>query len=240
MEYELIQSTLDFCSYGLYIIGSNSKDKINAQISDAIMQVTAVPPKIAISICQDELTHEYIQKSAQFSISILKKSTSLDFVRKFGFQSGRDVNKFENVKHFVTKNGLPIVLENTVAICEASVINAINLKTHTLFIADVISAKILSEDEVLTYRYYQNVLKGKVNKNAPSFHTKEEIQIVDDTKKQLSQKYICKICGYVYDPENGDSKGKIEKGTPFEKLPDTWKCPICQAGKENFVPYSKK
>jgi len=91
---------------------------------------------------------------------------------------------------------------------------------------------------VLTYAYYQDVKKGKAPKNAPTYkgsqNTKEER--TENIREEAMQKYVCGVCGYVYDPEKGDPEGDIPPGTAFEKLPDDWTCPVCGAGKDEFSP----
>ena len=83
-------------SYGLYIVCSKNKDKINGQIANAIFQVTAIPQTIAVSINKQNLTHEFIEKSKVFSVSVLSENTPMKFIGTFGFRSGREINKFIN------------------------------------------------------------------------------------------------------------------------------------------------
>ena len=164
------QHFLDKCSYGLYVITSCDGSRVNGQISDALMQVTATPPRVAVSICQFEYTHEMIVKSKVFGVSVLSVLADLKFIGNFGFRSGRDFDKFKNVKYKLSKNGCPLLLEKTVSHFEAKVIKTIDLKTHTLFIADVLEGEIVNDSKALTYCYYKEHLKGKAHKNSPSFH----------------------------------------------------------------------
>ena len=163
------QHFLDKCSYGLYVITSCDEKKINGQISDALMQVTATPQRVAVSICQFEYTHEMIMKSRVFGVSVLSIAADLKFIGTFGFKSGRDSDKFESVKYKLSKNGCPLLLENVVSHFEAKVIETIDLKTHTLFIADVLQGDIVEDSKALTYCYYKEHLKGKAHKNSPSY-----------------------------------------------------------------------
>ena len=225
--------TLHKISYGLYVVCSKNKDKINGQIANAIIQVTSKPQTIAISINTQNLTHDFIKKSKIFTISILSEETPMNFIGNFGFKSGRTINKFENVEYKLGKSNVPIVLENTVAYIEANVIDEINVGTHTIFIGRVIDAEILTENNPMTYEYYHKCKGGYSPKTAPTY------SIAIDKKKTKMEKdrmdkYVCKICGYVYEPELGDPENGIEAGTKFEDLPENWSCPVCGAGKKDF------
>lgn len=107
--------------------------------------------------------------------------------------------------------------------------NSLEIGTHTIFVGKVIDAEIISDDEPMTYKYYQDIKGGKAPKTAPTY-MKEDIQ------KEVGkmQKYKCSVCGYVYDPEYGEPDSGVQTGTPFEELPDTWVCPICGAEKSKF------
>ncbi len=216
--------------YGMYIVSSKNKEgKFNGQIANTVFQVTSEPPQIAVCLNKNNLTTEYVKESGIFIISVLKKDTPLEFIGKFGFKSGRDINKFENINFNLSNLGLPIILDNSLAYVEAKVINSINVGTHILFIGEVVDADILSEGETMTYEFYHLVKKGKSPKTAPTY-IKEDRQKGDTNMK----KYECKVCGYIYDPQKGDPENGIKPGTPFEQLPDDWVCPVCGAGKEEF------
>jgi len=163
------QHFLDKCSYGLYVITSCDGEKLNGQISDALIQVTATPARVAVSICTFEYTHEMIIKSKVFGVSVLSTSADLKFIGNFGFRSGRDFDKFKDVKYQFGTLGCPLLLENTTAHFEVKVIKTIDLGTHTLFIGDVQDGKIVKDTDVLTYCFYKEHLKGKPHKNSPSY-----------------------------------------------------------------------
>ena len=182
------QNVLDNCSYGLYIVTSNSKGKLNGQISDALMQVTAFAPQTAVCINKNELTHEYIKESGVYAANILKKSSDLQFIGLFGFKSGRDTDKISQVKYKIGETGCPIVLENTVSSFEVKVTKEIDLGTHTMFIGEVVNAEQIKDDEVMTYGYYKTSLKGKTSKNSPSYNENAKEKKMTSEK---SGKYIC-------------------------------------------------
>lgn len=161
--------TLHKVSYGVYIVSSVKEGKLNGQIANTIFQITSEPPTVAISINKQNLTHEFINSSKVFSISILSKDTPLRFIGNFGFKSGREVDKFQEVKYQVGKTGAPIVLENTLAYLELEVVDSLDVGTHTIFIGKVVEAEILSEDEPMTYAYYHEVKRGTSPKTAPTY-----------------------------------------------------------------------
>jgi len=227
------QKVLDQLTYGLYIVTSRVDRDLNGQISDALMQVTAFPPRVAVSINKEGLTHEYISKSGVFAVSVLARSTPMRFIGLFGFRSGRDVNKLAQVSHKTGVTGCPLVLENCVAAFEATVVERVDLGSHTVFIADVVRAEVLHPGPTLTYEYYTRHLKGKVPRNSPTYRGDAAApQRRDGTGH--GKKYVCEVCGYVYDPEVGDPVGRVPPGTPFEDLPEDWVCPICGAAKDLF------
>ena len=224
--------TLHKISYGIYVVCSKNEEKINGQIANAIFQVTSDPPILAISINKQNLTHDFIEKSKKFSISILSEKTPMKFIGTFGFKSGRDIDKFKDVEYKLGKAKSPIVVDNALACIEAKVIDKIDVGTHTIFIGRVENAEILSEGKPMTYEYYHKVKGGVSPKTAPTYNS-----IVDkETKKEEEKmdKYVCTVCGYVYDPEKGDPDGGIAPGTKFEDIPDDWVCPVCGVGKNDF------
>jgi flavin reductase (DIM6/NTAB) family NADH-FMN oxidoreductase RutF/rubredoxin len=217
-------------SYGVYVIGANTRDKINAQIANTIVQVASEPPTIAVSINKKNLTHEYIHESKVFSASVLHNETPLSFIGNFGFKSGRDVNKFEGIKYKIGATGAPVVLDYAVSSLEVKVTQEVDVGTHTIFIGSLVEAEVLGDKPTLTYEYYQQVKRGTTPKNAPSYH--EPQKEVKEAPKMA--KYKCTICGYIYDPAVGDPDNGIKPGTPFESIPDNWTCPMCGAEKNSF------
>ncbi len=157
-------------SYGLYVIGSKKGDKLNAQTANTVIQVSSEPPIISVCINKGNLTHEFIEDSGVFTVSILSQDTPLNFIGRFGFKSGREVDKFDGVNYKLGETGAPIVLDHTLAYLEARVINAVDVATHTIFIGDLIDAEVLQEGEPMTYAYYHLVKRGTIPKTAPSYH----------------------------------------------------------------------
>lgn len=216
--------------YGVYIISSKKDDKINGQIANVAFQITSEPPTIAISINKQNLTHEFIEMSKVFSISILSIEATMALIGRFGFKSGREIDKFKDTTHRIGVTGAPIVLENTSGFVECEVLSSTDVGTHTIFIGKVVESEVLGDVEPMTYAYYHQIKGGKSPKTAPTYIQEEG----GSTKTSASGKYKCKICGYIYDPATGDPEGGIKPGTSFEDLPDSWVCPICNAPKSEF------
>jgi len=166
-------TTLYKISYGMYVVCSKEGDKLNGQIVNTVIQVTAEPPRVLICINKENLTHQYIQKSNVFSISILEKDTPMKFIGHFGFRSGRELNKFKDMDYITRMTGAPIVTSNTLGYIECEVVGSMDTGTHTAFIGKIRDAKVLKEGDPLTYVYYHQVKKGKTQKNAPTYIKKE-------------------------------------------------------------------
>lgn len=214
-------------SYGLYVVTSGKKDNCNGQIANTVFQATSEPVKIGVCINKQNFTHEFIRESGVFAVSILSKNTPLGFIGTFGFKCGRNVDKFKEVNIKIGQTGAPVVLDNTVAYIEAKVVKEFDGGTHTIFIGEVVDSDVLNDESPMTYAYYHEVKKGVTPRTAPTFMEEENVS-------DRLAKYRCTVCGYMYDPQKGDPESKIPPGTPFEKLPDDWVCPICGAAKYQF------
>ena len=170
--------------YGLYVLTANEGEKDNGCIINTVMQVTSDPLQIAIAVNKKNYTNEMIQRTKKFNVSILSESSKFEIFKHFGFQSGRDVDKFASF--YDTKrspNGVLYITQNTNSYMSAYVKQEIDLGTHKLFIAQLVAAEILSEEPTVTYTYYQNNIKPKPQK----------------TEKKG---WRCKICGYIYEGED--------------------------------------
>ncbi|MCX5846346.1 MAG: flavin reductase [Deltaproteobacteria bacterium] len=215
-------------SYGLYVVSSMKDGKFNGQIANTAFQVTSEPPTVAVSINKQNLTHEYIQASRKFAVSVISKSAPMPFIGLFGFKCGRDINKFENVNIKLGGTGVPVVLDNAIAYIEAEVINQMDCGSHTIFVGQVRDCDVLKEyEEPMTYAYYQEVKRGKAPKTAPTYQEAPK-------KDEKMASYTCSVCGYTYDPVKGDPDSGVKPGTSFEDLPADWTCPVCGADKSKF------
>lgn len=219
---------LHLISYGLYVIGSRKGDRINGQTANTVIQVSSQPPTISVCINKENLTHEFIKDSGVFTVSVLSQDTPLSLIGRFGFKSGRDIDKFDGVNYRIGETQAPIVLDHALAYMEVKVTQEVDAGTHTDFIGELVAADLLKEGEPMTYAYYHQVKRGTTPKTAPSYI--EERKVV----APKMAKYKCTVCGYIYDPELGDPDGGIKPGTPFEEIPDDWVCPVCEASKDKF------
>ncbi|HHS49516.1 MAG TPA: High molecular weight rubredoxin [candidate division Zixibacteria bacterium] len=219
-------------SYGLYIVSSMFEGKTNGQIVNAVIQVTAEPPQIAVSLNKETLTHLLVEKSGLLSVSILDQNTPMTMIGLFGFRTGREVDKMSRCGHKLGIDGCPVVIDHTVATIEGKVVKSIDVGTHTIFIAEVVSGELLTDETPMTYQYYHTVLKGKASDKAPTFRGGQPKK----KREEKAMKFVCDICGWVYDPEAGDPDNGVEPGTAFEDIPDNWTCPVCGVGKDEFSP----
>ena len=193
-------------SYGLFVLTAKEGDKDNGCIINTLIQVTSKPQRVSIAVNKSNYTHGMIQRTGQFNASILTTEAPMEVFRHFGFQSGKDVNKFEGCEtENRTANGLLYIPKFVNAVISGKVIDAYDYGTHTIFVADVTEAIKISDAPSVTYQYYFDHIKPKP---APK-------------PEQAAEKkgYVCKICGYIYEGET---------------LPDDFICPICKHGAQDF------
>lgn len=207
-------------SYGVYIVTTWDEERATGCTANCAMQITAEPATMAISISHDNFTNRCIEKTGKFAVSILGENSDPTIIGTFGFQSGKNINKFESVNYEI-RDDMPILTDGCAYVtCE--VINKMETDTHTVFLGKVIEADVLKKDVPMTYAYYHQVIKGKSPKNAPTYIADEDVD-ENTVIENESEKYICSVCKYEYD---GD--------IPFEELPDDYVCPICKKPKSFF------
>ena len=170
-------------SYGLFVLTANDAGKDNGCIINTCIQTTENPTTVAIAVNKDGLTHDMVVKTKKFNLSIIDESAPMALFEHFGFQSGKNVNKFENSVWGARKseNGVYYLSENVNAYISGYVTDMIDMGTHTLFIATVVKAEKLADTASATYDYYFKNIKP-----APAPQAKG---------------WICKICGYIYEGE---------------------------------------
>lgn len=201
-------------SYGVYIVSAWDNGRPTGCTANSAMQITSDPATIAVSINHNNYTNKCIAESGRFTVSILSEQSDPSIIGTFGFQSGRDVNKFDAVPFEIREN-MPVVQDACAFLC-CEVINKMETDTHTVFLGRVLDADLLSGQEPMTYAYYHKVVKGKSPKNAPTYLSEED--------SAPTSAWVCSVCGYVYDGE-----------TPFEELPNDYACPVCGQPKSVFV-----
>ncbi|MCI5596587.1 MAG: flavin reductase [Lachnospiraceae bacterium] len=194
-------------SYGVFMLATKSGDVTNGCITNTCIQVANNPTRIAIAVLNTNYTCDLIKESGVFAVSLLDSTCTFETIKHFGFQTGREVDKFEGMQLPTDLNGVPYLGWQTCAVISAKVVSSQDLGSHTLFIAEVQDAKRLSENGPLTYADYQDHVKPKPKKEEPS------------DKKIVG--WRCKICKYEY------------KGS---ELPKDFLCPLCGHGPEDFEP----
>ncbi|MFH1115453.1 MAG: flavin reductase family protein [Pseudomonadota bacterium] len=170
MKSDLNREVFTQISYGLYIVTSHLDGKLNGQIVNTCLQVTADPPRVAVIINKNNLTHEFIAQSKVFGVSVLDTTAPMTFIGLFGFKSGRTVDKLSQVQSISGTSGVPLVTDHSLSVLEAHVFDQLDVGTHTVFVGDVIRAEVLKVGEPLTYAYYHSHLKGKSPKAAPTYN----------------------------------------------------------------------
>ncbi|MBQ5974289.1 MAG: flavin reductase [Bacteroidales bacterium] len=202
------QNALFKLSYGLYVLTAREGDKDNGCIINVAPQLTDTPLQMLVSVNKQNYTHDMIVRTGLFNVSLLTEHTPMTVIQHFGFQSGRDVNKFENCEvEMRSGNGLLYVPRYTNAYISGKVNQMVDLGTHTLFIAEVTESVLLNNDPSLTYEYYHQHIKPKPAAQAA-------------TAGDGKTRWVCQTCGYVYE---GD------------EMPDDFICPWCKHGKADFI-----
>lgn len=204
-------------SYGVYIVSTMDQERPTGCIANSIMQITSTPATIAVSVNHDNYTNQCIRKSGKFAFSILSETSDSGLIGRFGFQSGKDVDKFEGVAYEMV-SGMPVIKDSCgYVVCKIR--DTMETETHTIFLGEVIEAEVYeSASEAMTYAYYHKVVKGKSPKNAPTYLPEEE-NTETKTSADQNHKWVCQVCGYVYE-------GK--------ELPADYICPICKQGADKF------
>lgn len=191
-------------TYGLFVLTSSADGRESGCIINTAGQVTSTPNKISIAVNKQNFTHGLVAKSGKFNISVLSEEATFDTFKRFGFQSGRTVDKFAGYSACKRgANGLYYITEGTNAFIGATVDTALDLGTHTLFIATVDDMEVLSAARSATYEYYHA-------------HIKPQSKPAATTGKTV---WRCKICGYEYEGE---------------ELPADFVCPICKHPASDF------
>lgn len=193
-------------NYGVFLLGAKAGNRKNGCITNTCIQVANSPTRVAISVLNTNYTCDLIKEGGIFTISILDDTVTFETIKHFGMQSGRNVDKLNGISLPEDKNGVPYLGWSSCAMLSCKVESSQDLGSHTLFIAEVLDGKKLSDNAPITYAYYQSNIKPK-----------PETKFKD--KKIIGWK--CKICNYVY------------KGS---ELPKDFSCPLCGHGPEDFEP----
>lgn len=168
-------------SYGLYILTAKT-EKLNGCVINALSQVTSTPNRIIIAINKNNFTTEQILKTKKFNVSILNEEANFDLIKRFGFTSGKNINKFEDFSDYkIDENEIPFITQGTNSYISAEVLEVRDLGSHYEFLAEVTKEVSLNDIPSITYSYYQSNIKPKQ---------------ANSNKKVV---YVCSVCGYVYE-----------------------------------------
>lgn len=191
-------------SYGLFVLTAGMDGKESGCIINTAQQVTSEPNRISIAVNKSNFTHDLVKQSGRFNISTISQAAQFELFKHFGFQSGREVDKFAGYAECKrSANGLYYVTAGTNSYISAAVEQTVDLGSHTLFIASVDDMEVLSDTASATYEYYQSSIKPKPQQTV-------------QTGKTV---WRCTVCGYVYEGE---------------ELPADFICPLCKHPASDF------
>ena len=195
-------------SYGLFVLSARRGDKDNGCITNTGIQVTTTPNRIVCAVNKSNYTHDMVKETGRFTLSILSEEADFSLFQRFGFQSGRDVDKFDGFSAVERgENGVLRVTQGVNAWIAGTVVATTDLGSHTLVLADVTDGDVISPEASATYAFYHAHIKPKPA--APA------------EKSSGKKRWRCKICGYIYE---GD------------ELPADFVCPLCKHPAEDFEP----
>ena len=192
-------------SYGLFVLTARDGEKDNGCIINTAIQAASTPNQLSICVNKANYTHDMIVKTGIFTVSILTQKASFDIFKRFGFASGRDVDKFADYAECKRgENSVYYITEATNAYISVKVSKTEDLGSHTMFVGEITDMEVLSEEPSVTYAYYFQHIKPKPEASAPP-----------------SDKTVwrCKICGYEYEGED---------------IPEDYICPICKHPASDF------
>ena len=193
-------------SYGLFVLTAREDAKDNGCIINTAIQAASEPNQLSICVNKANYTHDMIQRTGKFTVSVLSQKAQFELFKHFGFQSGRDFNNFETFEKCVRgSNGIYYITEGTNAYISVTVNKTEDLGSHTMFIGEITDMEVLSDIPSVTYDYYQNNIKPKP----------EEVGKTEDGQTI----WRCRICGYEY---------------VGEELPDDFICPLCKHPASDF------
>ena len=175
-------SALFNIGYGLYVVTSNDGKRDNGLIVNTVTQVTNTPNRIAVTISKENYSHHIIKQTGKMNVNCLTTQAPFDVFRNFGFQSGRNVDKFQGQEVLRSDNGLVFLPRYINSFMSLKVEQYVDMDTHGMFICSITEARVISGDETMSYTYYQNHVKPQ-------------------PETEGKKGYVCKVCGWVYEGE---------------------------------------
>lgn len=193
-------------SYGLFVLTVKDEEKDNGCIINTAIQASSMPNQLSICVNKANLTHDMIVKTGKFTVSVISQDAGFDLFKHFGFQSGKDVDKFKNFEKCKRgENSIYYITEGTNAYISVNVSKTEDLGSHTMFIGEITDMEVLSETPSVTYDYYLKNIKPQP----------ENVGTTTDGKTI----WRCTICGYEY---------------VGEELPEDFVCPLCKHPASDF------
>ena len=168
--------------YGLYVVTSNDGKKDNGLIVNTVNQVTNTPNRVAVTINKESYSHHIIKQTGKMNVNCLSTDAPFSIFEKFGFESGRNTDKFANDEPLRSDNGLVFLPRYINSFMSLKVVQYVDLDTHGMFICEITEARVLSDKETMTYTYYLSNVKPQ-------------------PQTEGKKGYVCKICGYIYEGE---------------------------------------
>ncbi len=168
--------------YGLYVVTSNDGKRDNGLIVNTVTQITNTPNRIAVTINKENYSHHVIKQTGIMNINCLSQDAPFSIFERFGFASGRNTDKFEGITPLRSDNGLAFLPQYINSFMSLKVEKYVDFDTHGMFICEITEARVINNNETMTYTYYQNNVKPK-------------------PQTEGKKGFVCKICGYVYEGE---------------------------------------
>jgi flavin reductase (DIM6/NTAB) family NADH-FMN oxidoreductase RutF len=175
-------SALFNIGYGLYVVTSNDGKKDNGLIVNTVTQLTDTPNRVAVNINKQNYSHHVIKQTGVLNVNCLSTAAPFDVFQRFGFQTGRNVDKFEGFETLRSDNGLVFLPRYINAFFSLKVEDYVDLGTHGMFICSVTESRVLSSLETMTYTYYHNNVKPQ-------------------PETEGKKGWVCKVCGFIYEGE---------------------------------------
>ena len=150
-----MKNPMNFISYGLFVATTAFEGKHNGCITNTAIQVTTTPNQITVAINKQNYTNELVKKSKLLNISIISQKADFELFKHFGFQTGREVDKFNGYNDYkIASNGVSYITKGVNAVIVAKVVQEIELETHTIFVCAVEDSFVIDETPSATYEYY--------------------------------------------------------------------------------------
>ena len=227
-------------SYGLFILTAREGEKDNGCVINTAIQAASTPNQISVCVNKANFTHDMIMRTGAFTVSVISQKASFDLFKHFGFQSGKDVNKFADFKDCKRgENGIFYITQGTNAFISIKVEKTEDLGSHTMFVGEITDMEVLSDDTSATYEYYMNNIKPKPEAVGKTADGKTiwrcKICGYEYVGEELPDDFICPICKHTAadfekitnTPATNVAEYKIQSSSMEEKKMDKWVCPVC-------------